>query len=311
LLKEDDLLTIGACDNAMTWHRERFEREFVGGTEDFAVWTFRNNPAVLQDPRMYGWVRTDDAGGVTGVSVKVPISDEPMRDHAVIGAFTFRRAGDFLAATDQMIAEDSRIKGEFYVDQAINFALRQGRQGRVVEVDRYICWGTPRDLEVYEYWRGYFLPPEVATDPLARSGADGGEPAAGHLLRYLVVGVVAVALDVGAYAILTGMGWMEPGWAKRGSFVLGAVWAYFANKFFTFRQPDLRAGEPLWFALVYGFGWAANSVVHDILLRASGLSWLAVGMATVISIGINYAGQRWIVFRRGHPNAPKRGDLVS
>jgi len=155
-LRPDDLLTIGACDNAMTWQPERYDQGFLATNADFAVWTFRDNPAVLQDPRMYGWVRANADGTIAGISVKVPISENPMKDHAVIGAFTFRRASDFLASCDDMIAADSRIRNEFYVDQAINFALRRGLKGRVIEVDRYICWGTPQDLATYEYWRGYF-----------------------------------------------------------------------------------------------------------------------------------------------------------
>src|SRR5258708_476863 len=155
-LRPDDILTIGACDNAMTWDRAAYDQQFTRGQADFLVWTFRHNPAVLQDPRMYGWVKTDTEGAATGVSVKVPISDMPMNDHAVIGAFTFRRADLFLDACDDMIRANARIKNEFYVDNAINFALARDAKGRPFEVDRYICWGTPRDLETHEYWRGYF-----------------------------------------------------------------------------------------------------------------------------------------------------------
>ena len=156
-LRADDLLTIGACDNAMTWDRTAYEQQFALSDLDFAVWSFRRNPAALQDPCMYGWVKTGADGAATGVSVKVPISETPMNDHAVIGAFSFRRAGLFLDACDDMIKANSRIKNEFYVDNAVNFALARGARGRPFEVDHYVCWGTPRDLEIYNYWHGYFL----------------------------------------------------------------------------------------------------------------------------------------------------------
>jgi hypothetical protein len=155
-LRSDDVLTIGACDNAMTWDRAAYDQQFTRGQTDFLVWTFRRNPAVLQDPRMYGWVKTDADGNVAGVSVKVPISDTPMEDHAVIGAFTFRRAGLFLDACDDMVRANSRIKNEFYVDNAVNFAIACGARGQPFEVGRYVCWGTPRDLDTYNYWHGYF-----------------------------------------------------------------------------------------------------------------------------------------------------------
>ena len=157
LLLEDDQLTIGACDNAMTWEAADFDAA-MAGTGDAWIWTFRNNPAVLQDPRMYGWVDVGAGGGTRAarVSVKVPISETPMNDHAVIGAFTFRRAGDFVRLAEDMIAANRRINNEFYVDELMNVFVESGKQVEVFEVDRYICWGTPADLALYDYWRGYF-----------------------------------------------------------------------------------------------------------------------------------------------------------
>ena len=38
----------------------------------------------------------------------------------------------------------------------MNVAVEMGLRVHVLEVDRYICWGTPQDLDVYNYWAGYF-----------------------------------------------------------------------------------------------------------------------------------------------------------
>ena len=154
LLRADDILTIGACDNAMVYDPSSFEKQ-LAGSADVIVWTFRKNPAVLQNPKMYGWVKTEQEE-VTGVSVKTPISDTPMNDHAVIGAFTFKRASDFIRESERMIAANSRINGEFYVDEVINFCVDSGLKVEVFEVDSYICWGTPQDLDIYNYWSLYF-----------------------------------------------------------------------------------------------------------------------------------------------------------
>jgi dTDP-glucose pyrophosphorylase len=144
-LRPDDRLTIGACDNGMTYGPEQLERLWRGGA-DAVIWTFRRNPAVLQNPAMYGWVSTTNTDRVTGVSCKVPISNHPLDDHAVIGAFSFRRADDFLRVTAQTIALDRRVNGEFYLDTVLDQAVVDGLDVRVLEVDRYVCWGTPQDL---------------------------------------------------------------------------------------------------------------------------------------------------------------------
>ena len=58
-----------------------------------------------------------------------------------------------------MISENDRIKGEFYVDEAIKHVIDLGYHAKVFEIDRYVCWGTPKDYEeyqlTYEYWKKF------------------------------------------------------------------------------------------------------------------------------------------------------------
>jgi len=46
-----------------------------------------------------------------------------------------------------MVAADLRVKGEFYMDTVPNLLVAEGLDVRVFEVEKYIGWGTPRDLE--------------------------------------------------------------------------------------------------------------------------------------------------------------------
>jgi bifunctional N-acetylglucosamine-1-phosphate-uridyltransferase/glucosamine-1-phosphate-acetyltransferase GlmU-like protein len=148
-LRWDDRLTIGACDNGMAYDPTLLDERWHTGA-DAVIWTFRRNPAVLRNPSMYGWVAVDGRGRVTRVSCKVPLSDQPLNDHAVIGAFSFRFAGDFIRSAERTIALDRRVNGEFYLDVVLDQAAADGLDVRVLEVDRYVCWGTPEDLEAYE-----------------------------------------------------------------------------------------------------------------------------------------------------------------
>jgi dTDP-glucose pyrophosphorylase len=151
-------LTIGPSDNDMVYDESQIEAMFGDVTVDGWIWTFRNNSLILQNPAMYGWVKVEkNSDRAIGVSCKKTISENPLTDHAVIGAFTFQKAQTFFDAVDLMIRTNNRINNEFYVDVAAEYAIRMGKNIRVFEVDRYIGWGTPKDYKEYEYWRGYFL----------------------------------------------------------------------------------------------------------------------------------------------------------
>lgn len=122
-----------------------------------------------------------------------------------------------------------------------------------------------------------------------------------QLLRYLVVGLLAVAIDASAYYGLTAIGWMDAAWSKRVSFTLGALWGFFANKFFTFEQREFTLHEPVLFTLVYVAGWFLNSLLHDVVLALTDWRALAFLIATGTSTCTNFIGQKWLVFRiRAH-----------
>ena len=147
LLYPDDQLTIGACDNAMEYRQEEYEIKI--NQSDVLIWTFRNNSAVLQNPKAYGWVEVDKTGKALQVSCKEPISDNILVDHAVIGSFSFKRAEIFFQCVDSMIAKNRRINNEFYIDVALDECIGLGHEVRPFEVEKYICWGTPQDLDNY------------------------------------------------------------------------------------------------------------------------------------------------------------------
>lgn len=122
-----------------------------------------------------------------------------------------------------------------------------------------------------------------------------------ELLRFGLVGGLAVAFDAASYYGLMQLFQMEPAWAKRASFAIGSVWAFFANKYFTFGVRELRLREPFVFAVVYLCGWLFNSLTHDLVLYVAGRKWLAFLAATAVSTCTNFVGQKFLVFKRHNP----------
>ena len=155
MLDPEDSLLIGACDNGQIWNQEKWA-ELVAGDLDAVLFTFRNNATVAWNPSAYGWVKMDESDNFDHMSVKVPISETPMNDHAVVGTFWFRKAQHFLEATDKMVEENDKINGEFYIDKVFDHCKQLGQKVGVFEVDQYICWGTPNDLKTYNYWKEVF-----------------------------------------------------------------------------------------------------------------------------------------------------------
>lgn len=152
----DEPLTIASCDTALVYDQERFRALTEDPGIDALAWTFRNHPHANRNPHQYGWLALDEAGWVARVSCKQALSEDVSRDPGIIGAFWFRRAGDFLEVADQLIARDLRVNGEFYVDSTLELLVEAGKRVAILDVDHYVCFGTPDDVRSYEYWAGHF-----------------------------------------------------------------------------------------------------------------------------------------------------------
>ena len=154
-LKIKEPVTIGACDNGMTYDPDLFNSLMNSDNVDIIVWAVRGYPGAIRNPQMYGWIDADESGTISQISVKTSLSN-PLSDPIVVGAFTFKKLEYFLQSVEHMKDRDAKVNGEYYVDTAINDAISLGLRCVLFEIESYICWGTPNDLKTFEYWQSCF-----------------------------------------------------------------------------------------------------------------------------------------------------------
>lgn len=152
---ENASLLVAATDNGMIYNKEKYQQLIEDESVDAIIFTFRNHVSSKNNPQMYGWVKTKN-DTATGVSVKVPISDNPYNDHAIVGTFWFKKVEYFNKTLKNLIDKDIRVNGEYYIDSLMGELIELGLNVKVFEVDDYICWGTPNDYETFVYWQSFF-----------------------------------------------------------------------------------------------------------------------------------------------------------
>lgn len=152
----DDVINVGACDNAMIYDEEKYKQYIEDENIDFMVWTFRNYHGVTYNPDQYSYCVVDEKWNIERTSLKKAISNNPMNDHCMVWAFTFKKAWDFFDWYNQLRENNDTINWEFYIDSIIDYSIKKWLKGKVFEVDKYIGFWTPNDLKTYEYWYDYF-----------------------------------------------------------------------------------------------------------------------------------------------------------
>ena len=128
-----------------------------------------------------------------------------------------------------------------------------------------------------------------------------------ELSIFLIVGLLTVGID---FSIYRGFIYLQPfgldsiNIAKGFSFISGTIFAYFANRFWTFNQQITGAGSVLRFVVVYISGLIANITINYLYIKwfsspAFALEYsllIAFILATSVSALLNFIGMKFFVF---------------
>jgi putative flippase GtrA len=124
---------------------------------------------------------------------------------------------------------------------------------------------------------------------------------------FLIVGLLTVGID---FLIYRGFIYLNPfgldniNIAKGFSFVSGTIFAYFANRFWTFNQQATGAGSVFRFVMIYVLGLITNIGINYLCIEwfsdpALPLEYtilIAFILATGVSALFNFIGMKFFVF---------------
>ncbi|WP_090677001.1 GtrA family protein [Paenibacillus tianmuensis] len=117
-----------------------------------------------------------------------------------------------------------------------------------------------------------------------------------QLVRFAVTGFSAVAIDSLSYFVL--IQYVNLSISKAVSFIIGTIFAFILNKFWTFEKKALIWSEGIKFFALYSITLTVNVVVNKLfLLLFPGWFILAFLFATGASTVLNFIGQKWWVFK--------------
>lgn len=132
-------LLLANSDQWIDWNSNQFMYAMSADAIDGGILTFKS-----VHPK-WSFAHIDaNSGYIDEVAEKKPISD-----NATVGIYYWKHGSDFVKYADQMIAQDLRVNGEFYVCPVFNEAIDDGKLIRAYEVSEMWGLGTPEDLNAF------------------------------------------------------------------------------------------------------------------------------------------------------------------
>lgn len=122
-----------------------------------------------------------------------------------------------------------------------------------------------------------------------------------ELAIFLVVGTATVLVDFIAYRGLLGFTPVTVDTAKAVGFLTGTLFAYFANRLWTFGHKQHAPGSAWRFAALYASTLGANVAINSLALalftKMNAAIQVAFLLATGVSAALNFLGMKLFVFR--------------
>jgi len=112
---------------------------FLDGESSGAVVWVKEVP----DPRRFGVVKLNKSGQVTRLIEKPDSIEDNL---VVVGFYYFKEGEQLIAAIEEQLKKDVKLKGEYFLADAINIMLENGLIMRPEMVDVWLDAGTPQTL---------------------------------------------------------------------------------------------------------------------------------------------------------------------
>ena len=161
LLSKDFLpqkeLFIASCDYEHSYNKSKWDKILKNNSIDGAIWTFRMKSNKMKNPNAFAYCLTEDDGiQVKKIIEKETISDTPEYDPLVTGTFWYRNGADMILGAEKMIEKEITVNNEYYVGTSINQLIAMGKKFIIFDVDTWLSFGDPFELDIYDYWMDYF-----------------------------------------------------------------------------------------------------------------------------------------------------------
>jgi len=160
---------VTACDHGIVLPPARWAA-FRGRPDcDAAIFTLQGFPGAVRRPLSYSYVVPEASPEpfpeVSRVSLKKNPSEDPLRDHVLVGTFWFASARVLQQGIDELKRLDLRVNGELYLDSVFDVLRGLGLKVRMIPLDGYICWGEPDLLAEALYWQEIFTGRRIERRP--------------------------------------------------------------------------------------------------------------------------------------------------
>ncbi len=154
-LKPDEPIILNYCDAAVLWDYAHFKHHMETLHCAGCLVAFKGFHPHSLGSTLYAYIREQN-NYLLEIREKQAFTTDRMNEFASTGTYYFRR-GDILTYYFQKaIQRTLKVNDEYYASLPYNLLLEDNLDVYIYQVEQFLHWGVPQDLEEYSRWSDYF-----------------------------------------------------------------------------------------------------------------------------------------------------------
>jgi dTDP-glucose pyrophosphorylase len=155
LINLDQQTVVNYCDFTCYWDYPHFQKYVKDMDADGVIPSYRGfHPHTLWS-NYYAYIKEEN-NCVSNIQEKRPFTNNPRQEFASSGTYYFKTGALMKRYFQRCIDEQLLVSDEYYVSMVYKPMMRDNLKIYVYELQHFMQWGTPSDLNEYRYWSNIF-----------------------------------------------------------------------------------------------------------------------------------------------------------
>jgi NDP-sugar pyrophosphorylase family protein len=154
-IKDDEPVVLNYCDFSVYWDYGHFKGLMEELKCHGCITAYRGFHPHSLGPNLYAYMREKD-NYLVEIQEKYCFTDNKMGEFASAGAYYFKDGRLLKHYFNRAVDEGLETNGEYYASMPYNMLLGDDLDVYIYELENFLQWGTPEDLEEYQSWSEFF-----------------------------------------------------------------------------------------------------------------------------------------------------------
>ena len=146
---------INYCDFSCYWDFKLFKKFIRDNDLDGAIPAYKGFHPHSINGNYYAYLKTENLK-IKNIQEKKPFTKNPQEEYASSGTYYYRTGRLMLKYLKKSIQQDLKTNNEYYVSMTYKPMIQDKLKIFVYQLEHFMQWGTPADLEEYNYWSNIF-----------------------------------------------------------------------------------------------------------------------------------------------------------